>query len=579
MARSKIAGNAKIILSLDDKIAGGLRKVQARLNAFSKPLLSVGKIATGIGSSITGTLLGASLLFAKTGSDLNDMSRRTGIGVESLSELGYAFKQTGTDLSVLEKAAREMQAKGIDPNRFDEYADSIAGIEDPVTQAQAAMDLWGKRIGTKLLPVLEELPELRKKAKEFALTMSEEDAAAADELGDSLDTTWMQLNKVVETIGSAIAGPLTNFLDWTHGIVAAGINWIRNNKEIVQIVAMVAGGIFAVGSIFLATGVALSIAAVAAGGFASLIGVVGSVLSFLLSPVGLVIAAITSLATWFAVSTEYGRVLVANLTSWFSELATTIADTFGGIADALAGGDIAAAANVLWAGLKLLWQQGTHSLEQMWIGFKDSTLGIMTEIVFDVQALWTELASTMKGIWSGLVTESKSIGEQIGHWLSRSADPVLAAEQDAAHDNALSNIQREGAREQDQIKNEKANRLDEIESARKVAQDQRGRQFQSQLAASEEELAIAKEELAKELAEVDTKHGGKARKKMEEAELAFSGLGDFGSSSTKPQAILDATFAAQQFGGKSKELEVMESMDRSLKNIDKKNKKTTPTYI
>ena len=43
------------------------------------------------------------------GSDLLDMSQRTGVSVEALSELGFAAEQSGADMETLEAGLRKMQ--------------------------------------------------------------------------------------------------------------------------------------------------------------------------------------------------------------------------------------------------------------------------------------------------------------------------------------------------------------------------------------------------------------------------------------------------------------------------------------
>lgn len=106
------------------------------------------------------------------------MSARTGISVESLSELGYAAQQSGTHMETLEGGVRKLQkflvaaAQGSDSalsvlrdlgltladlgrltpdQQFERIADRIARIPDPALRAATAMELFGKT-GTALLP-------------------------------------------------------------------------------------------------------------------------------------------------------------------------------------------------------------------------------------------------------------------------------------------------------------------------------------------------------------------------------------------------------------------------------------------
>jgi hypothetical protein len=247
------AGKAFVEFVLGDKkINGQLASIAGKLRKFG----SIGAAATG---PLLAGFAAAALTFANVGSALADTSQRTGIAVESLSELSYAAQQSGTDLGVIEKAAKNLQKKGIDPRRFDEFANSIAQIQDPVKQAQAAMETFGKASGTALLPLIRDLPALRQKARDLALTMSAEDAAAADEFGDALDTAKAQFTALAVQIGAAIAGPLTEFLVWSQGILASTIQFIHENPRLVAAIAAVAAGIAAASAAAVTFGIILAV--------------------------------------------------------------------------------------------------------------------------------------------------------------------------------------------------------------------------------------------------------------------------------------------------------------------------------
>jgi len=51
-----------------------------------------------------------------------------------------------------------------------------------------------------------------------------------------------------------------------------------------------------------------------------------------------------------------------DLLSWMGQLGEVVTGTFSAITAALSAGDIQAAGTVLWAGLNVLWLQGTQSL-------------------------------------------------------------------------------------------------------------------------------------------------------------------------------------------------------------------------
>lgn len=247
------AGKAFVEFILSDK------KLDGQLGRIAGRLQQVGTIGLAATAPIIAGFTAAALTFASVGSELNDMAGRTGQSVQSLSELEFAAQQAGTDMGVVEGAFKELQSKGIDPIHFDEIAADIAAIEDPTQRAQRAMEIFGKRTGTLLLPLLSQLPRLRQHAQALGVTLSDENAAAADELGDSLEVAKLQLEAMAIQIGAAIAGPLTEFLHWSQGVLSATIQWIKENPRLVRTIAAVTLGIAAASAAAATFGMILTI--------------------------------------------------------------------------------------------------------------------------------------------------------------------------------------------------------------------------------------------------------------------------------------------------------------------------------
>lgn len=222
------AGRAFVKFLLDDKeLTKGLAGIGTKLR-------KVGSIGLAATLPILGAMGGFALLAGNVGGELTDMSKRTGLSVESLGELGFAAKQTGASMADVEKAAHFLQKRGLDPNKFQEIAERVAAIEDPTARAQAAMKEFGKKTGPALLPMIDGLAEARKKAHELGLVMSTEDAAAADDFGDALDVAKEQVKFLGINIGLALVGPLTDFLVWSQGALASVIEWIHEHPNLVR---------------------------------------------------------------------------------------------------------------------------------------------------------------------------------------------------------------------------------------------------------------------------------------------------------------------------------------------------------
>jgi len=118
------------------------------------------------------------------------------------------------------------------------------------------------------------------------------------------------------------------------------------------------------------------------------------VFTAVVSPIGLIIAGIA------AVTASVGYLLYN-----FTSLGEIFETTWGGIAAAIAKGDLKAAMNIAWLGIKLVWQTGISWLENLWIGFKFSMFRTWEEIasslkisIFEALA---EVQKELKGTWAG----------------------------------------------------------------------------------------------------------------------------------------------------------------------------------
>ncbi len=276
------AGQAFVeFLIKDDQLDSGLAKVGNKLTNFGKwGLAASGPIVAGFTAAVA--------TFASVGGELDDLHRRTGLSVESLSELSFVAKQSGTDMGVVEKGIKELQKNGIDPLKFDEIAADIAAIPDHTARAQRAIDVFGAKAGVALLPMLEDLQEGRERARRLGLVMSAEDVAAADRLGDAFLASKDQMVALMAQIGAAIAGPLTEFLLWSQEIVARAIEWVHENPRLVQTIAAVAG--------------AVAIASTALITFGTIMTII--TLHPIVAALALIAGAVVGIATYFGLATD-----------------------------------------------------------------------------------------------------------------------------------------------------------------------------------------------------------------------------------------------------------------------------------
>lgn len=197
------------------------------------------RIGTVIAAAGAAAAVGLSALIKSSidGADnLNDLSKASGVSVESLSALGYAAKLSGTDMDSLaigmkklsnaaydaakgnKAAADTFKTLGVNVKNADgslrsteeilfDVADVFSKYEDGAAKAALAQDLFGKS-GTELIPFLNQgrdgIKELTDEAARFGIVISQETASAADEFNDNLE----RLRSATSGLGAQLSAKL-----------------------------------------------------------------------------------------------------------------------------------------------------------------------------------------------------------------------------------------------------------------------------------------------------------------------------------------------------------------------------------
>ena len=523
------AGQAFVELFADDsRLVRGLNAASKRLKAWGQSVTAAGQRMLTGGLGAVGSLFGAAKVFAGMGDTMQKMSLRTGISAESLSELGFAAEQSGTDLATLEAGLRKMQrsiadaaggsqaaqealaALGLSVNhlahlspeeQFKLIADRIARIPDPTMRAAAAMELFG-RSGTMLLPLLIQgaagIEALQQQARELGLTISTADANAATALGDALNILWRVLKQGVFTIGSALAPILKDFAERAAGVIKQVSEWIRQNQAIIVMLfkvaaAVTAGGaaLIVLGGILSGLGFAFGMLASVVAGVGTALGVIGTVLGAILSPVGLVIAALASLGGYLLYVSGAGGQALSWLGQQFAALQDTALAAWEGISDALASGDIGLAARILWLTLKMEWQKGVAWLTDKWIGFKEAFMTVATEAVYGtakiltsawagIQTAWVEAVAFMSKAWTTFTHHVVTGWRTAQNWIAKKFVQLMAMlDSSVDAEGAMRILDEEFAREQRQRDAATQQQLRDIETTRQakrqaIDQEERG---------------------------------------------------------------------------------------------------------
>ena len=341
------AGRAWVELAVED---AGFRKGLARnsqfLKSFGATLTKIGAGMIGMGAAIGGALGAASKMFANAGSDLHDMSARTGVAVEALSALGYAAEQAGADIGTVEFGIRRAQnaiaeaaagsktaaaslrslglsardLKDLTPDQqFTTLAEKIAALKTPAERTSIALDLFG-RSGTMLLPMMQDLNKSMDEAKRFGLVVSSQDAKLADSFGDALATVWKQGKMVVFHVGAAVAEAVMPYTDAIKETFGQTLKWLSANRGLVVTVGAVAGALLAAGATLVGLGLGIKVLGVALGGLLAIGTAIKAVFLAIVSPLGVVTALAAGLGVYLAQSSTAGAKALAWLGGKFEDL-------------------------------------------------------------------------------------------------------------------------------------------------------------------------------------------------------------------------------------------------------------------
>jgi len=383
------AGRAFVEVYADsNRLARDFAKIGQQFRAFGASVSAVGIKMMGVGAAITAPLVGAIRHFAKAGDALDKMAARTGISTNALSELGFAAEQSGSSIEAVEKAIRYMQytlgssGKGTEAE-FMAVMDELATIPDATERAQRAMQVFGSRSGTALLPMVGQIRSLREEAVKLGLSVGPEQAKRAAEMQDAWNRLKRSTMAVFFNIGSALAG--SGLLDSITNIVGTVSRWVRENGQLIQTIAKLSAGLVVGGAALVVIGKVLGVMGIAIGGIAAALGSTTIMLAG-------AAAGLAYLARNTAPIKAVGNAIwdyLGDVRAGFGTLVDDASKAWQGISDALTAGK-----------LDLAFEVVTKSIELLWARMVDSLLNIIEPFYAAWQDSWTVMLTFMKTTWA-----------------------------------------------------------------------------------------------------------------------------------------------------------------------------------
>jgi len=463
------AGRAYVELGVNDRLTAALKRAQKRLRAFGAGVRAIGARLVAVGGAAVAGLGAMAQGFARAGDQLDKMAKRTGISVESLSELRFAAEQSGASLDELAAAVQRMnrrlgritagqgtttqvraiEALGLSAERLRTLspeerlmaiAKAMAAMEDPAEAAGLAQRAFGTQVDA-ILPLLlqgaDGIEGLRDQARALGLTISTETAADAAALTDALNAAGAVIKNIAFRIGAALAPAIESAAKFIARIASTAGDWIDRNRRLVATIAKVAAVVTLAGGALIAVGLLAAIAATALGGLVtvagvvgSAIGVIGSALGALLSPIGLVVASVAGLGGAIVAYSGAGGEAIAWLSERFGQLRAFVGKVAGGIQDALAAGDIQLAAQILWLGLRVAWKRGASALNEVWLGARNffittaqkmwyGALAVAQTVFHAIEVAWIEMTSFLSKTWTRFTSGFQKVWQSASSFVAK----------------------------------------------------------------------------------------------------------------------------------------------------------------
>jgi hypothetical protein len=414
----------------DNKFTQALQAISQKLAGFAQSLLRISAQVGAVGLGLAGAFGKALSSFASTGDELNKMSERTGLSVKLLSELAYAGKVVGFELSVVEDAAKNMRAalseKSVGENvlmadmtqQFEAVLKYLASIEDVTQRTEAAIEVFGNTAGPVLATYLNSgargIEALRKEGQALGVTFTDEQAR----LASSTTQAWTQIREsigaVVNVIGETVAPVFKMVADSVVPVIAGLREFVENNRELIVIVVGVMAGLIAFSAAVTGVGIALFGVVVAIKAVLGILALLATAFTALLSPIGLLVAATGGLVAIWATQTESGRKMSGDLTQSFQQIKSEFIDAWDAIVWSVKSGDLESAFEILGNAVDRLWRGIIVGLREKWNAFVNSIVNSLRRNPWILPLVGAVGGGMIAGPWGALVGGLIGLGGQVG---------------------------------------------------------------------------------------------------------------------------------------------------------------------
>jgi hypothetical protein len=419
------AGRAFVeLFAEDNRLYRALDRVKARLQSFGSVTVKIGAAVGAAGlaglaplkPAIDGILEGGKLADAADafgltgeqasrlfgimqagGSDLRDATE----GIVTFNQrIEDALNGTGEEAAKLfdglGKSAEEFQA-GNSADRFFKLIDALRQVPDPAKRVQLLLKAVGEDTGKNLIPLLSmSADEVRSLGDAFQ--QSGADLKAQREASRAYTMAVAGIGRVWREVVVALAPSLKQIAEGIGQAIGPIVQFISQNRETIVTVVAVAAGLAAAGATLVGFGAAMSAAGTAIGAVILVVKAMAAVVLALLSPIGLVVAAVAGLAYVFRDELmEAAKEAWGYLSETFAGVGTAATETWEGIVAAVRKGDLELAFKIAGAGIRAIWAELMLGLRKGWNDFVRWLVGFLKNNPWILPAIGAAVGFAMGG--------------------------------------------------------------------------------------------------------------------------------------------------------------------------------------
>lgn len=467
------AGRAYVEFFTDtSKFSAGLGTVSNRLNKISSSIAMTGGKLTALGAAGVAGLMPAinaasdlqeslnvfGTVFKDNTGAMRDWTAATAqaLGrsesqiIQFTSKTGAQLQGMGFDTGQSSEMSKALSALAVDLASFYNTADADAldaimsafrGEADPIERFN--VNVKEAAVNQKLLQSSidpSKATESQKAYARYALILEQTTMAQGDAVKTSgsysnqlkrLQATALTLG---ETIGGALLDSLSSFYGTVSNVAVTLQKWIQANPALIKSVAMVAVGVAALGGALVALGAFGAAAAIAikilVAPFALIstaVGLLVPLLSALLSPIGLVVAAIAILSGAFIKKIGGLQPIFDWFKAKFDEIVGVATRAVKAIMGALERGDFGAAIEVAMAGMSVALQAALQPIRTAWANFTGYFKEAFAKAAYALPVIMVGVSAMIQKAWLKTTEALKSA-------LVKNVNDVAKKESTAAFD-------------------------------------------------------------------------------------------------------------------------------------------------